>query len=1506
MYERKRAHKMSWKQAGKRLLGARVGGIPSIVVLAALSQGIGCAERDPINRATATRTDKHLLLGADLADFADDPEFRMKSFNIDQAANAENFAGTIGGASAVERVRWEVTEDWLFARRSYQETPGADKKALPRTFVNGRWEFPTKADGTIIAAYKIEKHFDVRADYNPGTGEATNITVENDSDRVWNEREFMRVDWSENLAISTSGDTSWVFGGGGTATAIKYAPTDPNDPDRPYFAEAGKGYFDITNKYQLMVQSDPAFGVPECVIVGYFNGTSSFDCTPPEVKNRTSYELMTGNEDFEPFEESFAQRDIIGNWGNAGNTFNREYGAPPITTWDPQYGYTDAKTRTFFALHNIWEKSHWDKACDNNDDNPDSPGTALQCGGFNGSSGSQCDVQVGKCTIPVRDRAIKTMGWWINKEAPLEFLDKLTSDGGRGSVGPIEEMTDTWNTLFKVSVAYRREVECRRTGGDRDECHAQFFEVDEGRNRTQMVSFGAWGTDVPKELPVDGGKPIVTSCHYPVRNYDQPMCGERGSVARLGDVRKNYIIYWPFASRAPYGGVASIGADPLTGEMVGATATIMGRSVTAAAAQVRDIIQLNSGDLTIEGLIDGEQQVKFADRVRGSKVEGPGSMRVGKTPAELEAHLNSLDRTSLASAFAKSPFGVKPGANGMVNVAKTKVEGLKALSPNGPGMASDNDKLNALIGQIAPTAAYQEMLGNRPVNKMLAQLRQNGLDESDATFQTLAKFGAMDPEASNKLYERYMAFLGARGVCFHDSQMAATTGSVYLASLAGYFQQRFSEGDAKEKGVAIYNDLIGEIIKGIGFHEVGHALGMRHNFGSSWDALNYSPQYWQLRTAEGTKTAECKTAGAACMGPRYLDPIDDDEAGRADESRPQIEYFGNTSTMEYQIERFGETVGAGTYDQHFIKTLYGRVVETFDPNLFSEKEQQNFQAKHLSQGIAEDFVSSGAKYQAHYTKTARLAKNFDPDRDCRDATEEEKAVGKWRIVHGRLCAPPPKGHVAYADLQSGDLSLRIGAQVVPVGNGTKWRGPDYQSGGTVIRWPYRYGEDYSSGGYLHAKLFDSGADIYEITQNVIKRFDLTYPWQYFRRLNKEFAWWSIPGSVRNSTFARLRGYHWNTARDLAGSIEDLKDDDIGRPAVEASAAMFDFMQRAILMPEPGSYWPFLSEERLRTKDAANRTSYRPGASLISDAAGNCADYNPPYDQQCKDESFNVALGDGRFIQLEFDNVRGGSWDYQQFLKYAGFDEEKALALRELVDSRPTLSTVSRDNALDGRDVFVSWRTDVPHAVDRLIGGIMSEDWEAVGPSLGGNGLQQFPIYNVNPTQLVRPEGAAILFPNVGYAQQTTMAIYAMLFSRASSDLTLVNKMRIQQDGDNGAIPPDGQRVAFLDPLTGTRYLALKFGTETINGRAVEKGIASRMLQRANELAQVAYGTEAAPLVADPDTGELTYPVTNGLPVPTGNTEQLRRYVGLLDVVRQVSKILGTGPLGGGGGGDDEE
>jgi hypothetical protein len=977
----------------------------------------GCAgERDPINRVQQGVVQKSFFLGENLEDHRDDPEFRTKSFNIDSGANVENASGTIGGATAVDRVRWEVTEGMLFARRSYQESPGADNRGLPRVEVApGKWEFPTKPTGTIVAAYKILSHFDIRREYNPSTGEEQNTIVENTSDRPWYSREYMRVDWSMNLAESSSGDTSWVFGAGSTATAIQYSPTNDNDEDRPHFEN---GYFDITSKYQLKSQELPGFGVSECVLLGFFNGSSSFDCTPTEVKFRSSFVRLDGTEDFEPFEESRASRDIVGNWGNAGNNFNREYGAAPITAWDPQYGYTDAKTKTFFAMHNIWEKSHQSAACTSNEDT-DGDGTADACAntktGYKGSTGSQCDVHVGKCTLPVRDREVKTVGYWLNAETPKELTDEVSADGKTiTKPGPIEEMTITWNQLLRNAVATRREVECRRTkSGDRDTCHTQFFD-GQGPEGKEMVAFGGWGIDKAKALPVDKGKPVIATCHNPVRAYDPEACGKPGEATRLGDLRKNYTIYWPYASRAPYGGVASIGADPLTGEMLGATATIMGRSATAAAAQQRDIIQLAIGDTTIDDLVQGGQAERYADLIKNGRVNE--AMARGKTADEHREIAGRVDQAPIKATLGQE--AARLDALGQVDrsLARAKMRAQDSLLS--PRITADNQRVDGLLGKLDGSPLKADIS-----DKNLQQLVAQSKDKQSSVYRSLEAFAKNDSGKTQDLFERYEAYLGNKGICFHDSAASAGAGSIYQAALAPYFKKKYEGLDPKARGVAIYNELLREAVKGIGFHEIGHSIGMRHNFASSWDAMNFSPQYWQLRTAEGSATGKCADTGRngptdTCMGPRYLDPVTADEQGLdPNEPRPGIEYFANTSTMEYQIERFGETVGAGTYDLHFMKTIYGRVLETMDERQIAPEQQQYFGLKTLSQGIPSNLVfvpSSG--YEAGQPRQGLRPEPRLPTCDRRREGDGEVAYRPRQDLLALAEEPPRvRGHEIFGD-----------------------------------------------------------------------------------------------------------------------------------------------------------------------------------------------------------------------------------------------------------------------------------------------------------------------------------------------------------------------------------------------------------------------------------------------------------------------------------------------------------
>jgi hypothetical protein len=212
-------------------------------------------------------------------------------------------------------------------------------------------------------------------------------------------------------------------------------------------------------------------------------------------------------------------------------------------------------------------------------------------------------------------------------------------------------------------------------------------------------------------------------------------------------------------------------------------------------------------------------------------------------------------------------------------------------------------------------------------------------------------------------------------------------------------------------------------------------------------------------------------------------------------------------------------------------------------------------------------------------------------------------------------------------------------------------------------------------------------------------------------------------------------------------------------------------------------------------------------------------------------------------------------------------------------------------------------------VDRLLGGVLSEDWETVAPHVMGDGSNGIQGFDLTAKTLTRPQGAMVVLPNVGYKQQLAMAIYGTMFSRLSSDLTLLNKMRLSIDGDKAPLVPGTREVRFQDPVTGFSYIAGKFGDDLVDAQVVDHGIASRMIGRANQLAAQAYVVKKDAVTGQPmvdDRGQWVLDVdATGEPIQTTPAAQLklRRYVGLMDAVRQIAHAL-DGPLGGAGGGGE--
>jgi hypothetical protein len=1433
-----------------------------------MSLGMGCAEeRDPINRVQANALDKTFFVGANLVDAADDPEFRHRSYVVDGSAS-QSLIG-IGEWGHVDRVRWEITADLLIARKAYELAPAQDNKgSVSGDPTNTTGAAPSDKflqktnNGTIVAAYKIQSHFDIKRSYNPQTGEENNIVEENTQDRPWNERQFMRVDWSQNMvndpmAINFIGNAF----GQTTVTPISYYVSDTSNPDAPVIDEKA-GYMDITNKFTVAPEMTDlgGFSLPTCALVGIYTGSATYDCNAQEATVRNSWAKIQPDEDFEPLENTFASQDIVGNPGGQGSSLNVGVINAPRQGWDPQYGFTDSLLHRYANIHNTWKKSHVDVACTSNAD-ANGDGTADACAGAAGVTmgGSQCDMALAKCTIPLRQREIKTFGYWVNKEAPNDLLDPVGDDGKPTGRGTLEDLIYSWNQLISVAVATSREVECRRTKeGTRETCHAKFFSsTRKDPGSMEMLSYGGWLVEKPSDPT-----PTVTFCHNPVRSYDlEGTCGKKDSIARVGDVRKNFIYYWPFESRAPWGGIADWNGDPLTGEIWGGAAQIMGRSATYAAALQRDVLQLAMGDVKIEDLVQGVQAQQYVKTLQN------GFAPTTLSDKQLQDKVSGLDLSTLRAQGPQLAAGL------------SQEDRLKALLLDKQNLVADGLKVQGAQGEfdtlakkIQATPYESQLVDGSWANAVLGS-SPKAQSISSSLLDAASPLRNADPGRMELYNQLVTESLHARGACFLENEAPATY-SVHLASLKGYFLKKYGGLSKEERGKAIYADLWKEAVKGIGLHEIGHSLGMFHNFASSWDAVNYTPQYWQLRTNNGKSTLKCATARAdgsadSCMGPRYLDPETAEEQGTAGESRPGIEYFANTSTMEYQIERFGETVGLGTYDQHAMKALYGRVLETFDTSSVSASAQKQFKYLGFSQLIERPIV--GVSF-AHYTTAANQMKVFDAKRDCRAATAEELSTAKWRVINGQVCAPPPKDHWRWADFKSDEVQTGLSSPYWHVVDADKVE---------RVRWHYRFGQ---SNAYMHTGPSDSGADVYEATRNTIRRFDMSYPWAYFRRTSREFLWESIPGAVSNNYFRKLRATHWQVANDLMSSTAaDMTSDDGLRPYAVTQNDLFDFFARVITMPEPGDY----AESAVHTP---------PGSPLkIFDLASGGGAMTVP--------AFSIGIVDGRYVSEQFNNNLGGSWDYQSFMDHAGFSAEKIYALLALVDGRPTLSTISRENALDGRNVRINFRSDLPQATDRLLGGLLAEDWASVAPHIVGSGVQTPQAFSMTAATPQRPLGAQVIFPNVGYKTQLGTVIYSLLFSRLNTDMTLANKTRLWIDGQVGQVTvPTTQQVRFTDPVSGYTYIASKFGDDpglSGFGQAVDSGIASRMLAHANALLAVAYQTTGKvnefgqpelagtkpTLAGDPDTAAV-------------NAQTLRQYIGVLDATRQVGNALGYGPLGG--------
>jgi hypothetical protein len=779
----------------------------------------GCFDVGDIDRTQPNKVDKSV--------FTDGGEWFFRQTVIDMPATSG--VSFIGEQGQTHRVVWEIEENFLFAYRSYPFMDGADGHVRPGT---GPYR------DNPIAAFAIQAHFDVNRQYNAATGEQTNVIVENVLDRPWYDREFMRVDWSQNLIAD------FQF----SASAVQQQPVgfyqgeDPRETkDRVVITE---DYIDlvhtITAQPELNQLYTRHFGFPilECWL--YTNIHQ--DCLGAQIKIRSSFMRAPDSSDY-----------LAVNFDD--NRFAK-FGYFRAERWgyNAEYGVIEPAAQRLLNRFSVWKDA---ASC--YDPEAEHP--------YSACSPSQ----------------IKPIVYYLNEDFPAEYKPFAM------------ENAREWNRIFRDGVLA-------------------------GTGWTEAAL---------------GTVPLFTICqNNPVKAGDPKECGEAGLSPQIGDLRYSMYYYVPNVLEWSPLGYGPSAQDPLTGETIQGNAFFYGAPGKWLAARTRDILQLEMGILDLEDIADGIPAQQAVNNVRGRMQSRFANINQNFDKQRIEDLVGSLRIDEKATRL------------------NHQIQTGEAFMDLRPGRL-----------QRLQSSSVDEMLMTPDLKDMLRGFGQ-GQERADGAldFQGMHDMSKLlSPDLFRLGRYREQRLLNPQaGGCILTAQEFFDVG---LGGLGDLVKREFYDLNqdppvlkAGKSEAELFDFLVGRTMSDTQLHEIGHTVGLRHNFSGSTDALNFGPDYWRLRGPGYTMSQnDVRPRPLWGLSGAFLDGYDQALAeGLFDHQ--------DSSVMDYS-GTYGTNTKLGYYDRAAIKYAYFDAVEVFNaPDLTADRAQL-LRAGELHYTYYPEVVSNASTYE---------------------------------------------------------------------------------------------------------------------------------------------------------------------------------------------------------------------------------------------------------------------------------------------------------------------------------------------------------------------------------------------------------------------------------------------------------------------------------------------------------------------------------------------------------------